>query len=210
MHGPDATEKGWKELVFGMRVGCRFRPLIAGFHRKIGQCQCLPRASETACGPWVQRTYSDGNTYSGGFSAGPHRYNHPAVLGRILGSGGLAAIFTRLEHAGLRYFICSVGESPGDSYFLIWPYCVHPLLLNGTGLHQNTSAIPAAHSFAVWRQSLRKVVPSLNRRSANSPIHTNPYFPGQPEASIQNENLYIEEKNQFSPRLLPHPVRVYR
>jgi hypothetical protein len=35
----------------------------------------------------------------GRFSAGPHRYDHPAIVGEILDSGGLAAIFVGLEPA---------------------------------------------------------------------------------------------------------------
>jgi hypothetical protein len=39
----------------------------------------------------------------GGFGAGPHRYNRPAAVYRILDSGRLAAIFPGLEPAWLCY-----------------------------------------------------------------------------------------------------------
>jgi hypothetical protein len=45
-------------------------------------------------------------TSFGGFSSGPHHHGHLAVLGRILDSGRLAVIFTRLEFAGLLYAEC--------------------------------------------------------------------------------------------------------
>jgi hypothetical protein len=49
-----------------------------------------------------------------GFSTGPYCQDHPAVLCGILDSGGLAAIFVRLEHAGLLYLASFAGKIPGD------------------------------------------------------------------------------------------------
>jgi hypothetical protein len=50
------------------------------------------------------------NKSSGGFSAGPCRQVHPTFLGRILDSGGLAAIFARHEQAGFLCFAHSVAK----------------------------------------------------------------------------------------------------
>ena len=55
------------------------------------------------------------NTTAGGFSAGPHRQDHPAVLSGILDSGGLAAIFAGLKHAGLLFLKRIAGKIPGDA-----------------------------------------------------------------------------------------------
>ena len=55
------------------------------------------------------------NTTVGGFSAGPHRQDHPAALNGILDSSGLAAIFAGLEPAGLHYLQRFAGKSPGDA-----------------------------------------------------------------------------------------------
>jgi hypothetical protein len=45
--------------------------------------------------------------------SGPYCQDHPAVVGGILDSGGLAAIFAGLEPTGLCYLMCFAGERPG-------------------------------------------------------------------------------------------------
>ena len=55
------------------------------------------------------------NTTAGGFSAGPHRQDHPAVLCGILDSDGFAAIFAGLQHAGLLFLQRIAGKSPSDA-----------------------------------------------------------------------------------------------
>jgi hypothetical protein len=49
----------------------------------------------------------------GGFSAGPHCHDHPGVVGGILDSSGLAAIFFGLEPPGLCYLEHFASERPG-------------------------------------------------------------------------------------------------
>jgi hypothetical protein len=48
-----------------------------------------------------------------GFTISPYCQDHPAVVGEILVSSGLIAIFTGLEPAGIRYLVRSADESPG-------------------------------------------------------------------------------------------------
>ncbi len=55
------------------------------------------------------------NTSFSGFGTSPHYQDHPPVVGGILDSGGLAAIFARLEPAGLLYLVHSAGESSSDA-----------------------------------------------------------------------------------------------
>jgi hypothetical protein len=77
-------------------------PQNIGFLRQMCQHHHLPRAFETACGPLGPEGCSlTENTPFGGFSAGLGSPNHLAAVGRILVFGGMAAIFTRLEFAGL-------------------------------------------------------------------------------------------------------------
>ncbi len=64
---------------------------------------------------WVQKTYPDGKYVFQWIHADSHRQDHPAVLSGIQNSGGLAAIFAVLEHAGLLYPAYFAGESPGDA-----------------------------------------------------------------------------------------------
>jgi hypothetical protein len=50
--GPDAIGRGrMKQCEWNEGSFCRFRPPIAIFYQETGQCQCLSRAFETACGP---------------------------------------------------------------------------------------------------------------------------------------------------------------
>ncbi len=49
------------------------------------------------------------------FRADPHCQNLPAVVGGILDPGRLAAIFARLEFAGLLYLVRFAGISSGDA-----------------------------------------------------------------------------------------------
>jgi hypothetical protein len=65
--------------------------------------------------PWVQRTYLSEYMSFRGFSTGPHCQDYPAVVGRILESGGLDAIFAELEFEGLLFLVCCASESPGDA-----------------------------------------------------------------------------------------------
>jgi hypothetical protein len=53
------------------------------------------------------------NTSLSRFSAGLHSKNHPVAVGGILVSGGLAAIFAKLEPARLRYPTRFAGKSQG-------------------------------------------------------------------------------------------------
>jgi hypothetical protein len=46
---------------------------------------------------------------------GQHWHDYPAVLGRTLGSGRLAAIFAKLEFAGLLNLVRFAGKSPDDA-----------------------------------------------------------------------------------------------
>jgi hypothetical protein len=55
------------------------------------------------------------NTSFCGFSTGPYCQDRPAVVGRILNSGGLATIVARLEIAGLLYLAHFAGKSPFDA-----------------------------------------------------------------------------------------------
>jgi hypothetical protein len=52
------------------------------------------------------------NTSFCGFSAGLHRPNQLAAVGGILVSSGFAAIFAKLELAGLRHQTRFAGKSP--------------------------------------------------------------------------------------------------
>ncbi len=62
----------------------------------------------------------------GGFSAGLRHQNHPATVGGILITSGLATIFTRLEFAGLLYLMRLAGEIPGfDLHKSSCPVSVH-------------------------------------------------------------------------------------
>ncbi len=45
------------------------------------------------------------NMLLGGFSTSPQGQDHPAVVGRFLGSGGFATIFTKLELTELLYMV---------------------------------------------------------------------------------------------------------
>ncbi len=53
------------------------------------------------------------STYFSGFSAGLHHKNNPVAVNVILYSGGLAALFARLEFVGLLYLQRFAGKSPG-------------------------------------------------------------------------------------------------
>jgi hypothetical protein len=77
-------------------------PQHIGFRRRTCQCRHLPRAFEIACGPLgpEERSLKE-NTPFGGFSAGLRRPNQLAAVGGILVFSGLAAIFAKLEFAGL-------------------------------------------------------------------------------------------------------------
>jgi hypothetical protein len=72
------------------------------------------------------------NTPFSRFSAGPHHQDHPAVLGGILDSGGLASIFAGLEPAGFLYLKSFAAKIPGDT-MPIWPLYVHPSPCDRTG-----------------------------------------------------------------------------
>ncbi len=62
----------------------------------------VPRAFETACGPLGPEGRSlTENMPFGGFSTGLRRLNQFAAMAEIPVSGGLAAIFAKLEFAGL-------------------------------------------------------------------------------------------------------------
>ncbi len=65
---------------------------------------------------------------SGGFSTGPHHQNHPAVIKRILDSGGVAAIFAGLEFARLFYLThlqAQVQATPYTNVTIITAECDH-------------------------------------------------------------------------------------
>jgi hypothetical protein len=85
----------------GAESGGIFSPNI-GFHRRTCQRRHLLRAFETACGPLGPEGRSlTENTPFGGFRAGLLRPNQLAAVGGILVFGRFAAIFAKLEFAGL-------------------------------------------------------------------------------------------------------------
>jgi hypothetical protein len=64
------------------------------------------------------------NMSSCGTSASPRSQEHPAVLGRILDSGRLAPIFTRIENAGLLRHVlkAKVQATPHINLTSLCPY----------------------------------------------------------------------------------------
>ncbi len=92
---------------------CGFRLQITNFCPRVCQRSCLPRAFETECTYCRSRGHIlMENTFFGQFSAGPHRQNHRAPVGRILNFGGLTASFL--------WWRCSLGliERRPVSHFL--------------------------------------------------------------------------------------------
>ncbi len=111
------------------------------------------------------------NTSFGSFSTTPHRQDHSATVGGILNHGGLAAIFTELDFAGLLYFQVFFRRKSRLCFIPIWMPYVHPSLWNRTG---RTVAL----SVATIKLSLRKMKFISNRWLANSLTHTDQYFSG--------------------------------
>jgi hypothetical protein len=123
------------------------------------------RAFGTACGPLGPEGRSlTENTPFGGLSAGLRCLNQLASVGRILVFGGLAAIFTELEFAGLlnrqRYAAKRSGYASRK--------------FGGP----TSAAKHAAVYAAAVAPSLRKMKLKLNGWLAKGPAHTKQYFSG--------------------------------
>jgi hypothetical protein len=92
---------------------------------------------------------------SSGFSHCSLNQDHPADVGGILNSSGLATVFARLEVAGLFFLACLAGESPGDASCQLT--ALRPsIAVEWDLLAADTSARPAAHSLAAGDPSIRK------------------------------------------------------
>ncbi len=97
--GPDTMIKWRKEVIPEKSRSCRFRPPITGFCQWIGESQHQPRTLETANGPLGAEDIPWRKIHLPADLA----LSHLAVLGTILDSGGLAAIFARLEFSRFLY-----------------------------------------------------------------------------------------------------------
>ncbi len=82
--------------------------------------------------PLVQRTYPGRKASYGSISTGPHCQDHSAVVGGILDSGRMAAIFAGLESAGLHHLAGFAGKRQSNASCKLTPY-VRPWPRNGTG-----------------------------------------------------------------------------
>ncbi len=90
------------------------------------------------------------STYFSGFSAGLHHKNNPVAVNGILYSGGLAALFARLEFAELLYLQRIAGKSLGYAS----RQSSRPTSLHRRGKGPSRSCIPYLQDLPLFTPSL--------------------------------------------------------
>ncbi len=134
-YSQDEKALRWQPGPYAMARFCGFKPSMA----RLRMCGIYLELLRQQVLPWAQRTNPEGKYVFW------HRQDHPGVVGGILDFRGLAAIFARLKPctslSGSFYW-----QKARQRLTLIWTPYISPLLLNGTGLQQNTSTRPVTHS----------------------------------------------------------------